>query len=166
MRFYDGEFTFANDGTGQRRTFRLQTMPADAEFAPGARVVSVLTGPDNERDYRGFAFVVEGDVGLALWRRFKDDPEFLAYVAMMEAYFLKACRRGFKRSDNSEGLDHVPSGNRYSVSESRRCVRCGRLLTTPESIAAGIGPVCAEKDAVDRAEPPVDAPGHHAATPF
>ena len=26
-----------------------------------------------------------------------------------------------------------------------RCGRCGRLLTVPESIASGIGPVCAER---------------------
>jgi hypothetical protein len=33
------------------------------------------------------------------------------------------------------------AGKAYAV-ESGNCRRCGRRLTTPESIAAGIGPVC------------------------
>jgi hypothetical protein len=31
-------------------------------------------------------------------------------------------------------------------SRTMRCRRCGRALTTPESIASGIGPVCASKE--------------------
>lgn len=49
-----------------------------------------------------------------------------------------------------------------SQSRSRRCCACGRILTNPRSIAAGIGPVCHQRRAmadgrkpVTRPEPPV-----------
>lgn len=36
----------------------------------------------------------------------------------------------------------IPEG--YAVQHEGRCCKCGRTLTTPESIDRGIGPVCAE----------------------
>lgn len=39
--------------------------------------------------------------------------------------------------------ENPPTG--YSILHAGRCGRCGRLLTTPESIEAGIGPECQKK---------------------
>jgi hypothetical protein len=43
------------------------------------------------------------------------------------------------------------AGIHYANEDSAgTCSRCGRVLTDPASIAAGIGPECAEQDAADR----------------
>lgn len=39
----------------------------------------------------------------------------------------------------------VPEEKGYAVQHEGRCCRCGKELTTPESIARGIGPECAKK---------------------
>ena len=39
--------------------------------------------------------------------------------------------------------DSIPEG--YSIQHDGRCCRCGRRLTTPESIEAGIGPECSKR---------------------
>src|SRR3990167_2218121 len=49
------------------RTFRIHTKKATAKFAPGQRILSLLTGPDNEQSYTGFAFV--GNHGFHVWKR-------------------------------------------------------------------------------------------------
>ena len=43
------------------------------------------------------------------------------------------------RTSDPELLDHI------EIWHEGKCGRCGRSLTVPESIAAGIGPVCAER---------------------
>lgn len=81
---YSGTYTITNS-KGEHRTFRIKRQKKDAKFAPGARILSLMVGPDN-------------------------------------------------------------SGHQYAVMLSKRCVRCNRKLTNPESIKAGIGPECATKD--------------------
>jgi hypothetical protein len=50
---------------------------------------------------------------------------------------VKAIAWVWRNADNLDGkVEFLPSG---------KCCRCGRQLTTPESIAAGIGPECAGK---------------------
>ena len=45
VRTHNGTITIHNPKTGDHRTFQIKTQPADAKFAPGRRVVSLLTGP-------------------------------------------------------------------------------------------------------------------------
>jgi len=123
---HNGTVTVHNPKTGNHRTFRIRTQPDNAEFAPGERVVSLLTGPDNEGDYRGFGFVM-ADGRIRLWRR--------CQTATFEAY-----ARILMNPDHyaiHHGLEFMSEG---------RCRRCNRTLTTPESVASGIGPVCAGRE--------------------
>ncbi len=97
-------------------TLRLKTQPLDSKFAPGQQVASYLAGPD---EYVGFAFVDKIE-GIKVWSRFRSDSRLIEALV----------------SATKGGEDVMVSAN---------CFRCGRELTTPESIAAGFGPICAGK---------------------
>lgn len=120
---HDGFYTVV--GYHAHYTFRLVTNDADAAFAPGKQIISYLTGPCNESDYVAFGFVINGR--LIVWKRFAQGYERIQAAAR----FLLSGNPG----------EH---GKAYAL-ESGRCYICNRTLTTPESIAAGIGPTCAGK---------------------
>jgi hypothetical protein len=115
--------------TGQHRTFRIRTKSGKAKFAPGKRIVELLTGPDNTSDYRGFAFVNEdrqGNAYIALWTNAKEnDGKFYAGVKDI-------LENPGKWKD--KGFEFMVEG---------RCRKCNHVLTVPESIRSGIGPKCA-----------------------
>ena len=105
------------------RTFRIHTQDQDASFAPGQQVIATLPGPSNESNYTGFGFITDGKV--IPWKRYRVGYETI----LAEARFLL---RG----------DQEQAGRRYAA-RTGRCRKCNRILTSPESIAAGIGPICA-----------------------
>lgn len=120
---HNGRITIENTNRGTHRTFQVRTQPDDAKFAPGTRILSLLTGSDNESDYLGFAFV--RDEQVILWKKYRTEQ----YQRLVDVLL---------RPEHYESL-----GCRYLY--EGRCRRCNRTLTTPESIQSGIGPVCAEK---------------------
>lgn len=126
----DGTYTIVYPGGasdhGWRRTLRLRTQPETSSFAPGEQIVSFLSGPLNTRDYTRFAFARDGD--LQVWSRFKANAD--ANLAV-EAYRV-LCG------------DPLGAARAYGM-ESGRCGLCGKVLTVPKSIEAGIGPVCASE---------------------
>ena len=122
---HNGTFTIVNNATQTRRTFRVKTVINGPSDLVGKRIVSLLSGPDNEEDYVGFAFVDES--GVHCWRRFKDS-QFGKY-----AFFLN-------HADAFEENDEI------SVAMSGTCRVCNRKLTVPSSIEFGIGPVCASRN--------------------
>lgn len=106
---------------GEYRTLRLRRQKAGSTFMPGRMMVSYLCGPDNTSDYNSFAHVNdEGNV--IVWRRYKQDS-VLAEAVRVLVGDPKAAQMAYAQK----------SGN---------CYICGRTLTTPESIAKGLGPVC------------------------
>jgi len=117
---HNGLFTVKSLRTGDHRTFRVKTQPADSNFAPGKRVLSYLYGPNNTQDYRGFAFIEDGRI--LPWR--SASAVCKQYVTMLE------------------NLDEHERCNRIEVHVSTRCRICNRTLTTPESVKSGIGPIC------------------------
>lgn len=119
---HNGTITIKSVATGQHRTFRIRTQPADATFAPGERVLALLSGPDNTSDYQPFAFVQ--DYGVCVWRS-KRGGQFDKMARMLE------------RLAEHEAAGHI------EVRFATRCRRCNRPLTTPTSIDEGIGPKCA-----------------------
>lgn len=132
-KVFNGRFTLRNRTSGEHRTLEIKTQPIDAKFAPGERVVSLLTGPNNEADYTGFGFV--NDQGIHVWNKkrstngTKSEWEWCA-----EILWSLALDGGFS-----------PFADRYEFLMEGRCMKCNRVLTTPESILTGIGPICAEK---------------------
>lgn len=121
---HNGTWTIKNPATGNHRTFQVRTASADSKLA-GKRIVSLLTGPDNTEDYIGFGFVEKG--GVRVWRK-HEGTVFSQYGAMLT------------------NLPRVAEKHGLQISASCCCRRCNRDLTTPESVASGIGPTCAEKE--------------------
>jgi len=128
---FNGTFTIQNKTTGEHRTFRIKTQKDDARFAPSKRIVSLLTGPDNTSDYKGFGFV--DDNGIYVWTKNKGVNEKSKY----EWYAIML----WQLANNPESRWH----EKYSISIEKRCLRCNRVLTHPESLLIGIGPECASK---------------------
>ena len=82
-----------------------------------------LNGPDNERNYKGFAFVKGNQYHV--WSKHKSNIQLTTALA----FLLQS--------------DFMVHGLEYAVS-SGNCWRCGRTLTVPASIHRGLGPICAE----------------------
>lgn len=123
---HNGIFTVKSTKTGEHRTFRVRTQKDDARFAPGKRVLGLLTGSDNENDYQGFAFV--DDFGIHVWTK-KRTPAFLAFAKMLEA------------------LTAHEAAGQVEVHAETVCRRCNRVLTDPISVTEGIGPICSGRAA-------------------
>lgn len=118
---HNGIFTITSTKTGDHRTFKIRTQPLDSNFAPGKRVLYLLTGPNNTQDYKGFAFV--DDNGIHLWKK-SQTPQYQAFVRMLL------------------NLTQFEAEGKCTVQAATTCRVCNRTLTTPESIESGIGPIC------------------------
>ena len=129
-KIFNGTFTIQNRVTGEHRTFRVRTQKDDASFAPGKRTVALLKGNDNETSYTGFAFVTED--GINVWSSKRGTVGYTAYANLLWSLAIDGAFSEY--------------AEKYSITESRKCVRCNRKLTTPESLAAGIGPECAGRE--------------------
>ena len=118
---HNGKLTIRNPKTNGYRTFSIRTQKDDARFAPGKRIVALLNGPDNTKNYQSFGFVRKnGTISL----------------------FLSKSTGVWKKHD-----DMIVSPLFYPSAEylfEGHCRVCNRLLT-PDSIKAGIGPTCQKK---------------------
>lgn len=126
---HNGRITIKH--AGKHRTFRVMTQADDDKFAPGKRIVSLLTGKNNQEDYTGFGFV-EGDT-IRLWRKYADSKDFRAYISLLL----------HPQKYQTKGYEYLIEGC---------CRRCNRPLTTPQSIQSGIGPVCMRIQASENAK--------------
>ncbi len=116
--------TLESTKTAKHFTFRVKR-PKDKDIA----FVSVLTGPSNETDYT-YIGIMGANETLVLTKKSKMTAESIpvrAFNYMMD---------GLKEGKIRENLN---------ISHSGKCGRCNRLLTTPTSLASGIGPECAKK---------------------
>lgn len=129
----NGTYTISSP-RGGHRTFEVKTQAEDSKFLPGKRVVSLLRGPNNEQDYESFGVLSPDSRAIFVWRKFRS--KFGGSATVWEKF-----------ADMLLHPEHYTSyGYEYLVAE--RCRRCNRRLTTPESIAAGIGPECATRHAL------------------
>lgn len=103
------------------RTFRVVLQGRDEDFAPGETILEYLTGPNNESDYKGFAFIKGGR--LQVWKRFRQG----GYEGLLE---------------DAETFMADPD---KATLVAKHCLRCGATLSTPESKARGLGPECAKR---------------------
>jgi hypothetical protein len=171
---YDGTFTVTSP-TGSHRTFRIRTErrrpPGRGSDLVGKRIVSLLTGSDNESSYTGFGFVEEAlgvlDSGghrhtrsiprIVVWKRLAHSANQNAarsrvvYAAPWTRYLPETWDSQYVKL--AATLCDLACGDRsdlrargFTVEEARACRRCGRKLTTPESIAQGLGSECLSKE--------------------
>lgn len=118
----DGRYTIIwEDGY---KTIRVSHQGEFDEFMPGRAILSFLSGSNNDRDYTSFAHVDErGQVRV--WKRHQGNERLREAVKVL--------------------LGDPKAASQAYARESGCCGICNRSLTTPESIAAGIGPECAKK---------------------
>lgn len=129
-KIFNGTYTIESP-KGGHRTFRIKTQRDSSKFAPGERIVALLTGPDNTSSYTSFGFLRD-DGTIKLFRK-RDTDVFQNYAKMLRQFMLL-------------GDDSQIARMGYKCLVSRCCRRCNKKLTTPESIEAGIGPECATKE--------------------
>lgn len=129
VKAFNGTYTITSP-SGEHRTFRIRTQPEDSNFAPGKRVVSLLIGPDNNSDFKGFGFADEN--GIHVWSRYRLSAVHVQYAALL-----------WSLATEGEASRFYAKGARILL--EGRCVRCNRKLTHPVSIVTGIGPECAKR---------------------
>jgi hypothetical protein len=122
----NAHFTVENPTTGNRFTFRVSTPKRPARNGKTVHFVSVLTGPDNKRHYRYMATIFDG-ADLRWTRKSK-----IADGAPSATAFKWAFKRRFDFTDTPAEFWH-----------EGKCGKCARMLTVPESVERGLGPVCA-----------------------
>ena len=128
-------FTLQSTRTNNRYTYMVNAIdPAKITGrAKSLHFVKLLVGPDNDSSYRHIATIFDGkDLRYGKHVSPQSKP-FVAFNWLWE--YVKV------RPDATP--DSLPYVVRFYM--SKRCCRCGRTLTTPESVLAGIGPECAEK---------------------
>ncbi len=115
-------FTVLNTRTGNRYTFKVvQKTNQDGSKSP--HFVTVLTGPDNTSHYSYIGILASGRfVHTRKSRLAQDDPRVQAFAWLWR------------------NADHLPDF--VEARHHSRCGHCNRVLTTPESIDIGLGPVC------------------------
>lgn len=119
--------TIESGHTGQRYTYRVRQPKT-----PGPHFVQLLTGPDNTSSYTFLGTIFEGRE----WRHSRKSPvSEKATSAVAWAWLWGLLVRGHE----------LPEA--LGVWHEGRCGRCGRVLTTPESLERGVGPECQAKRA-------------------
>ena len=116
-------FTLRSMATGTRYTFRCRR-PKDSNV----HFVSVMYGSDNESHYAYVGMIKDGV--LALTKKSTLSPEDPRWKAIQWAWVR---------------MYHGTMPTNLEVWHEGRCGCCGRRLTVPSSIEAGIGPECSKK---------------------
>ncbi len=126
-------FTLVSKHTQARKTFLVEMAPPKEDHSPGY-FVRLLVGPQNMDDFRYLGFMYHRGDLLTL----KPNKDGWGAEAIVCFNWLLS-HANF--SENPENTDRFFEQAEFW--HAGRCGRCGRTLTVPESIASGIGPVCA-----------------------
>jgi len=115
-------FTVSNP-QNEHYTFKVSKKPND-EDSP--LFVGLLTGPNNEYNYQYIGILDKYQLKLTKKSNITPSSKVLKVFnwTLKQVYFNKRPPKG------------------YSIQHVGKCCKCGRTLTTPESIALGIGPSC------------------------
>jgi hypothetical protein len=126
--FKGGKALFTvHNANGEHYTYKINK--GKAEDAPF--FVSLLTGPSNESDYQYIGLYNFLNPSLRITYKSKMHPDSKPVKVFNWAVKMILDRQT------------LPSG--YGIVHEGKCCRCGRTLTTPESVEAGIGPECGKR---------------------
>ncbi len=139
----DGTYTVVNAATGGYRTIELTTAdPAKftkRRIRPGTQIAAYHSGPDNQTDFTGFAWV-QG-TAVEPYSKHRDPASLPDWKAALR--FLLTGR-----------VSTADAAHAYAL-KSGRCARCQRTLTVPASLHQGYGPECVKHAAAAAAAPTV-----------
>jgi len=123
-------FTVSNP-EGEHYTFKVKKTKHKNNNGKYSFFISILTGPDF---YTYLGMVVspyDGYGHVTLTRKSKFNIISLPFKVSNWAV--------------KHVMADVPLPKGYKVDHAGKCGKCGRKLTTPESIEAGLGPICRGK---------------------
>ena len=123
--------TLESTKTGQHYSYQISRPPGDEAARPW--LVKILTGPDNHNDYVYLGLLQEQAAGTYLQHTSKSGLPETAPGWRAMAYFVRRALQGGR----------MPTTLR--VWQEGKCGKCGRRLSTPESIERGLGPECAAR---------------------
>lgn len=144
----NGTYTVSSEHSGQHRTFRVHTAHKMVDERTGQmkRIVELMTARDK---FVGFGFVTDSTIHI--WRRLRqyenlsphldDESGSKRVEARQWRAFADMLWSMLTQGENSRYITELG----YTCQQSVACCRCNAELTTPESIEAGYGPVCAGK---------------------
>lgn len=118
-------FTVANND-GKHYTYKITSK--DVDYGK-IYFVALLTGSNNQSDYTYMGLMTNNGLKLTKKSKYNED-------GIPVRVFNFAWRIIHDAQDLPEG---------YTIDHEGQCGRCGRPLTTPESIQSGLGPVCRGK---------------------
>ena len=129
--FTAGRATFTISNGREHYTYKI--VGKEDQRRPGCQVffVNLLTGPCNESNYTYMGMLDPNLLNVRLTRKSRFSENSLP---------VQVVRWGLKMLKEGRPL---PDG--YAVYHEGKCCRCGRKLTTPESIVKGIGPECEKR---------------------
>jgi hypothetical protein len=127
----NGRYTLVYSN-GEYRTLSINNN--EGEDSGSFKGKSILSRKSGSR-YEGIAFL-SADNRVMLWKRFRNEFDPKRLEALQNAI-------------NRIARNPMEAGMAYAMKEGR-CCRCGRELTVPASIHAGMGPDCAEKYAWEK----------------
>lgn len=121
-------FTIVDNENNVRFTYKVTNMPDNKNL----RFVKVLTGSDNISNYKYFAFIKM--IGESFTYTFGNLKSKVSRTSPSVELFEKvlAHLRAKRKMANIE------------IWHDGKCCRCGRKLTVPSSVQAGIGPECSQ----------------------
>lgn len=121
--------TLVSKKTGTRFTYKIRV----GKNAGDPHFIRLLTGPDNTRSYSYMGRIVNQESYIHDRKNRAGSANSPAAKGFLWVW-TKLLARQFKDVDANVEIWH-----------EGKCGKCGRKLTVPESIATGIGPVCAGK---------------------
>jgi len=123
--------TFRSVRTGERFTYKVTRRDE------GSWRVGLLTGPSNETDYKY--------IGSVMWDRERYPAPRFFPPREVNLDRAPASTKGFAALLRLAHSNPGALGRLAEAYHAGRCARCGRTLTTPESVERGLGPECADK---------------------
>ena len=136
----NGTFTLIWPDGQRHKTFKIKTQAADSRFMPGKRVISLMTGRDNNSDYTSFGLV--DNLGIKIWQTISTGTSKVAFV-YNDGKLPIWTKVLWDLALNGENSRFYATGMRLEAAE--RCIVCNRKLTNPLSIATKIGPECSAR---------------------
>lgn len=118
---------------GQHYTYRVRRTEPTAKYPNPAYFVSLLTGPDNTADYTYLGRLDDFTGSVTTTAKSK---------LPADSFPIRLLNRVLLRVWGDQQYLITEAG--YSLHNEGRCGRCGRTLTVPSSVDAGIGPDCAK----------------------
>ena len=129
-------FTVLNEATGNRFTFKVRNAnykKSDSKVISNIFYVSVLTGQDNNSAYT-FLGTFFGGKNEAYRHSVKSKITVNAGSNKVADWFFNSFLK------NPNGYSTI------KVYHSGKCGKCGKKLTTPESVESGLGPYCGNRN--------------------